>query len=92
MARRLRRERHSHQHRHPALNGWNVGFTFPGDQKVTGSWNTKLTQTGANVKATSLSYNASLAPGASTTFGMLGTWTANDSSPTSFTLNTALCN
>ncbi len=74
------------------INGWTVKFTFPGDQVVTGSWNNgSLTQSGKTVTATNASYNGTIAPGGNTNFGFQGTWTSNDSSPTSFTLNGTTC-
>src|SRR5216683_5080767 len=45
----------------------------------TASWNTgSLTQTGQSVTVTNASYNGSVAPGTSTSFGMQGTWTSSD--------------
>jgi Glycosyl hydrolase family 12/Cellulose binding domain/Fibronectin type III domain len=73
------------------VNGWTLGFTFPGDQRITNAWNAQVTQSGAAVTARDLGYNATIAPGAGTSFGFQGTWTSNDSSPTSFTLNGAAC-
>jgi O-glycosyl hydrolase len=73
------------------IDGWTVGFTFPGDQKVTNAWNATLSQSGEAVTATNASYNASLAAGASTSFGFQGTWTSSDSPPTSFTVNGVAC-
>jgi hypothetical protein len=58
------------------INGWTVKWTFPGSQTVTQAWNTTLTQSGAAVTATSLSYNGQLAAGASTSFGFSGSGTA----------------
>jgi hypothetical protein len=74
-----------------ALNGWTVGWTFPGDQKITNAWSATATQTGAAVSAANVAYNASIAPGASTSFGFQGTFTANDTAPTTFTVNGAAC-
>ena len=74
-----------------ALNGWTVGWTFPGDQKITNAWSATTTQTGAAVTATNVAYNASIAAGASTSFGFQGTFTANDTAPTTFTVNGAAC-
>jgi hypothetical protein len=75
-----------------AWTSWKLGFTYPGDQKVTSSWNTgSLTQSGASVTATNASYNGSVAPAASTSFGMQGTWTSSDAPPTSFTVNGTAC-
>jgi hypothetical protein len=74
-----------------AVTGWTVGFTFPGDQKVTNAWNASTTQSGATVTATNASYNGTIAPGGATSFGFQGTWNSNDSSPTAFTLNGTAC-
>ena len=55
------------------LNGWNAGWTFPGSQQISQMWNATYTQSGASVTATSMSYNGTLAAGASTTFGFIAT-------------------
>jgi chitodextrinase len=73
------------------INGWTLAFTFPGDQRITNAWNAQVTQSGAAVSARDLGYNATISPGAGTSWGFQGTWTSNDSSPTSFTLNGATC-
>jgi acetylxylan esterase len=73
------------------INGWTLTFSFPGDQKVTNAWNTALTQSGASVTAASVSYNATISPGATTSLGFQGTWTTNDTSPTSFSVNGTAC-
>jgi endoglucanase len=73
------------------MNGWSMVFTFPGDQRVTGFWNTALVQSGSKVTATSLSYNGQLSPGANTSFGFQGTWAASDAAPTAFAVNGVSC-
>jgi len=73
------------------VNGWTLTFSYPGDQKVTNAWNGTVTQSGTTVTAVNAGYNGSIAPGAATTFGFQGTWSANDSAPTAFTLNGAAC-
>jgi Glycosyl hydrolase family 12/Cellulose binding domain/Putative Ig domain len=55
------------------LSGWKVGWTFPGSQQISQMWNASYTQSGASVTATSMSYNGTLAAGASTTFGFIAT-------------------
>ncbi|MGH6657647.1 MAG: cellulose binding domain-containing protein, partial [Actinocrinis sp.] len=60
-----------------AVNGWTVAFTFANGQAVTQNWSSALTQSGAAVTATNLSWNGSLAPGASTVFGFLGSLTGS---------------
>ena len=74
-----------------AINGWTVSFTFPGDQKITSAWSATVTQTGTSVTAKNVNYNATIGPGGSTSFGFQGTWTSNDTSPSSFSLNGSAC-
>ncbi|BCL80127.1 Glyco_hydro_1 and CBM_2 domain-containing protein [Ktedonobacteria bacterium brp13] len=74
------------------INSWNLQFTFPGDQKITQLWNGNYTQSGEQVSITNMSYNGTIAPGQTVTFGFNGTWTSSDASPTSFTLNGAPTN
>ncbi|MFJ5231299.1 glycoside hydrolase family 6 protein [Kitasatospora sp. NPDC088391] len=74
-----------------ALPGWTVGWTYPGDQKVTSAWNAKVVQNGAAVTATDLGYNGPLAPGASTAFGLQATYGSNNTAPTAFTVNGTAC-
>ncbi|HEV7961571.1 MAG TPA: cellulose-binding domain-containing protein [Actinoplanes sp.] len=74
-----------------AINGWSLAFSYPGDQRITSGWNAAVKQTGAAVTAANLSYNASIAPGASVTFGVTGGWRVSNAAPTSFTLNGATC-
>jgi hypothetical protein len=74
-----------------AINGWTLAWSFPGDQKVTNAWNATVTQSGQAATATNVSYNGSIAPGGNVQFGFQGTWTGNDTSPSSFTLNGSAC-
>ena len=73
------------------INGWTLGFTFPGDQKITNAWNATTTQPGEAVTAANAAYNATIAPGGNTSFGFQGTYTSNDTNPTAFTLNSVSC-
>jgi hypothetical protein len=74
-----------------AINGWSVTFTFPGDQKITANFNGGFSMSGENATLTNASYNATIAAGASTTDSFQGTFTSNDASPTSFSVNGAAC-
>jgi uncharacterized protein YraI len=74
-----------------AVNGWTVVFTYPDDQRVHSSWNATVHQTDTTVTAANLPYNAVIAPGATTTFGVQGTWHTGDAAPTAFRLNGAPC-
>jgi hypothetical protein len=74
-----------------AIDGWTLVFGYPGDQRVTSGRRAVVRQTGATVTARNLAYNASIAPGGSVTFGIVGTWHASDASPATFTLNGTTC-
>ncbi|KOX01412.1 MULTISPECIES: cellulose-binding domain-containing protein [unclassified Streptomyces] len=75
----------------PALNGWRLTWTYGGDQHVTSAWNATVTQTGHSVTAAGLDWNAALASGAGTDFGLQGTWQSADPAPTDFSLNGVPC-
>jgi hypothetical protein len=55
-----------------ATTGWSVGYSWPGSQTISQIWSATDTQSGAAVSVANLSYNGALAPGGSTTFGLLG--------------------
>lgn len=74
-----------------AINGWTVAWSFPGNQQVSNAWNTTLTQSGANVTAANAPYNASIASGATASFGFQASYSGSNSRPASFTLNGAAC-
>lgn len=73
------------------VSGWTLGFTFPGDQKITSAWGTTVTQSGENVSAVNASYDAAISPGGIVLFGFQGTWASSDTAPSSFTLNGTRC-
>ncbi|WP_433380546.1 glycoside hydrolase family 9 protein [Actinoplanes sp. CA-142083] len=74
-----------------AWSSWTLGFTFPGNQKVSQGWSATWTQTGAQVTATSLSYNGAVPSGGSTSVGFNGTYTGSNTAPTTFTVNGTTC-
>jgi endoglucanase len=75
------------------VSNWTLGFTFPDPgQRVVQGWSATFSQSGAAVTAASMSYNGSLATGASTSIGFNGSWTASNPAPASFTLNGTVCN
>jgi glucose/arabinose dehydrogenase len=53
------------------INGWRVTFTLPPGHTVTG-WNAIITVNGQTATARNMNYNGTLAPGASTSFGIQG--------------------
>ena len=74
-----------------AWTAWNLGFAFPGNQKVGQGWSATWSQTGAQVTAASLSYNGALPPGGSTSAGFNGTYTGSNVAPAAFTVNGMTC-
>jgi lysophospholipase L1-like esterase len=63
-----------------AMSRWTVRFRFA-NQTITQSWSSTLTQSGLDVTATNAAWNGALAPGASTAFGFIGSWTGSNPMP-----------
>ncbi|MFF0173430.1 glycoside hydrolase family 9 protein [Micromonospora profundi] len=74
-----------------ALNGWALRWSFTGGQTVSQGWSATVSQSGAAVTATNLSYNGALAPGASVSFGFNGNHNGSNPKPTAFTVNNTAC-
>jgi xyloglucan-specific exo-beta-1,4-glucanase len=76
-----------------AVNGWKLAFTFPAGQRVATGWEAAWTQAAgsADVTATNLGYNASIAPGGSVKIGFNGSWTGSNPTPATFTVNNNPC-
>ncbi|MFI7080396.1 cellulose binding domain-containing protein [Micromonospora sp. NPDC049903] len=74
----------------PAVNGWSLGWSFPGGQLVQGHWNGVFQQTGAAVTVTNENHNAAIPTGGAVNIG----FTANGTpaTPAPFTLNGTTCN
>jgi lysophospholipase L1-like esterase len=53
---------------------WTATLTFANGQQISQAWNATVTQSGAVATAHSMSYNASLTPGGTATFGFLASW------------------
>jgi endo-1,4-beta-xylanase len=65
-----------------ALTGWRVTWTFADGQGVNDHWNATVTTSGPDVTAENISWNGNLAPGASTTFGFVGSHSGTNTAPT----------
>ncbi|GIM93223.1 glycoside hydrolase family 3 N-terminal domain-containing protein [Paractinoplanes toevensis] len=74
-----------------ALAPWTLSWTFTGGQTVTQAWSARVTQSGAVVTATGETWSASLAPGATVSFGFNGSHGGSNPRPAAFTLNGAAC-
>jgi len=73
------------------INGWDLGFNFPGDTAITSVWDATVNQSGPSVNAGNVSYNAAVASGGTVSFGFKATWSASDADPTAFWLNGPSC-
>jgi cellulose binding protein with CBM2 domain len=74
-----------------ATNGWTLQWTWPGNQQVTNAWNATVTQSGAEATARNATWNATIAPGQSVSFGFQATYSGSNASPSRFALNGAVC-
>jgi hypothetical protein len=76
-----------------AWTSWTLTWTFANGQTVSQFWGGNETQSGANIMVTNMSYNGSLAAGASYTgAGFNGTWNSvTNAVPTSFAINGTVC-
>ena len=73
------------------VNGWRVTWAFGAGQTITQLWNGVASQSGAQVSVADAGYNASIATGASASFGFNGSWTGSNPVPTSLALNGTTC-
>ncbi|WP_232290149.1 cellulose binding domain-containing protein [Micromonospora sp. ATCC 39149] len=56
-----------------AINGWTVRWDLSNGQSISQVWNGTLSTSGSTATVRNVSYNGSLAPATSTSFGFLGT-------------------
>ncbi|MFK8906536.1 glycoside hydrolase family 9 protein [Streptomyces sp. YS-3] len=73
------------------VDGWQLTWTYPGGQRVTSAWNATVTQNGTTVSARNADWNRTIAPGTTASFGVQGTHTGTNPSPTGFALNGSAC-
>ncbi|MBE5965567.1 MAG: 1,4-beta-xylanase [Lachnospiraceae bacterium] len=69
------------------VNGWNLKFTFPGNQKITNAWSCSYTQSGASVSIKNDSYNGTIPVGGSVSIGFNISYSGTNKAPTNFTVN-----
>ncbi len=74
-----------------AWSGWDVKWTMPSGQQITGLWNGQYTQTEQNVTVTSYAWNANIATGATVQFGFNGSYSGENAIPYDITVNGELC-
>ena len=76
-----------------ALSNWTLTWTFANGQTVTQLWNGNVSQSGAKVTVTNMSYNGSIPAGGSYTgMGFNGSWNnSTNAVPASFAVNGTTC-
>ncbi|CAG6397974.1 cellulose binding domain-containing protein [Streptomyces cocklensis] len=62
------------------ISGWTVRWTLGSGQSISQVWNGAVTTSGSDVSVGNVSYNGSLQPSTSTTFGFLGAGAPTDAS------------
>ncbi|NNN33566.1 chitinase [Streptomyces sp. S3(2020)] len=71
-----------------SLSSWTVEWDFPSGTSVTSAWDADVTSSGTHWTAKNKSWNGTLAPGASVSFGFNGT---GSGSPSNCKLNSGSC-
>jgi hypothetical protein len=71
-----------------ARTGWRLEFTLPAGASLGSFWDANITRSGNTLVATDRGYNAAVAAGAATSFGII---VAGSGAPTSCTINGAPC-
>lgn len=77
-----------------AVSGWTLGFTFPGDQRITNGWNANWDQPagGATVTASNVDHNRAIPAGTSVSgIGFNAGYSGANERPPAFTLNGQDC-
>ncbi|GAA3804228.1 glycoside hydrolase family 18 chitinase [Streptomyces chiangmaiensis] len=70
------------------IGSWTITWDFPSGTSVTSAWDADVTSSGTHWTAKNKSYNGTLAPGASVSFGFNGT---GSGAPSNCSLNGASC-
>lgn len=74
-----------------AVNGWQLGFTLPAGQTITGGWGATYSPTSGAVTARNVGYNGAIPAGGSIGIGLQANHSGNTGEPGAFTLNGASC-
>jgi cellulase/cellobiase CelA1 len=72
-------------------DGWKLEWDFTGNQRITGHWLSRITQSGQHVTAENPEWSRTLASNASATVGFQATFSGTNDKPTGFKLNGVAC-
>jgi endo-1,4-beta-xylanase len=70
---------------------WSLTWNPPAGERITGAWNAQVVQSGSGATATPASWNGTIAPGGSVSFGMQITHGGEPGSPEAFALKGRAC-
>ncbi|GAA0560341.1 glycoside hydrolase family 48 protein [Actinomadura livida] len=74
------------------LNGWELTYSYSGNQRLTSGWSGRWSQSGSEITVTNESWNGSLGTGATVNVGAQFSYSGTNAEPTVFTLNGTRCN
>jgi hypothetical protein len=75
-----------------AINGWNLAWTWAGNQQITQSSDSTYSQSGTVAKLTNISSDAAIAAGATISgIGFNASYSGTNTAPSAFYLNGTLC-
>jgi cellulase/cellobiase CelA1 len=73
------------------LNGWQLKWSYSGNQQITNLWNGALSQVGQSVTVNSASHNGNLPTGGRATFGFQASYSGSNAAPNNFAMNGVPC-
>jgi cellulase/cellobiase CelA1 len=74
-----------------AVSDWKITFGLPARERVTASWNVTHSQRGSTVTAQPVSYDKTIAAGATLPFGFNASDSSTAARPTWYALNGVRC-
>jgi len=74
-----------------AWSGWDVQWTMPGNQRITGLWNGVYQQNGSSVAVANYSWNKNIGSGSKLSFGFNGSYSGSNVVPYDLKVNGVLC-
>ncbi len=74
-----------------AWTNWTLGYSYAGNQTLSGGWSATWSQSGKNVTAASLSWNSSVPTNGTVTIGANFNYSGTNTNPTVFSINGTTC-
>lgn len=74
------------------LNGWQLTWTFAGNQQFVNVWNGVGSQTGQAARVSNAGWNGAVAHNGTVAFGLQASFSGSNAIPTAFALNSIACN